>query len=198
MTAGELMEMLEAEPQFVAERAAREAKRLKKVAALRRAEKPLVDELRAAGFAVGSVWDLVNTAAPYLGALPILFAHLQRPYPGKIREGIGRALGVPEAMVGWELLTRLFRQERDGDAKDGLAIALAAAADETVIDEVIDFALDTDQGTSRIFLLSRPERSRDPRARATLVELTEDPELTKEVKVILRRLSRGGRRTLVD
>lgn len=197
MMAGELMEMLNADPHFVAEQAAREAKRQKVAAALRQAEKPLVEELRVAGFAVDSIWDLVNTAAPYVEALPILFAHLQRPYPGPVREGIARALGVPEARIGWDLLTRLFREERDRGAKDGLAVAIAAAADDTVVDDVIDFARDLDHGPSRLLLLSALERSRDPRARATLSDLAKDPDLTKEIRVILRRLNRGGRRALI-
>ena len=198
MTAEELMDQLNADPEFVARRAASEAKHLRRVAELRAAENPLVEELRAAGFAVNSVWDLVNSAPTYVGALPILFAHLQRPYPVPIREGIGRALGIPEARVGWELLTRLFREEGERQVKDGLAIALAGAADDTVIDELIDLALETDHGPSRIFLLTALERSRDPRARATLAALAEDPDLTKEVKIILRRLNRGDRRTRVD
>lgn len=53
----------------------------------RRAEAPLVEELRAAGFEVESAWDLVNTATPYPAALPSLLEHLERPYPGSCAGG---------------------------------------------------------------------------------------------------------------
>ena len=53
-----------------------------------KAEIPLVEDLRGAGAQISSVWDLVNTKKPYPQLLPILFAHLDRPYPERIREGI--------------------------------------------------------------------------------------------------------------
>lgn len=160
ITAAELMKRLNADPRFVAEKAARDAEFQRLEAAMEQAERPLVEELRFAGFAVTSVWDLVNTAAPYVGALPTLFAHLERPYPVPIREGIARALAVPEARSGWELLTRLFREERDRRAKDGLAVAIAEAADDTVVDDLIDLARETGHGTSRGLLLSACKISR--------------------------------------
>lgn len=191
ITAGELMERLNADPRFVAERAAREAALQKRAAERWLAERPLVHELRNAGISVDSVWDLVNTNDSYVDALPILFSHLQREYPVPVREGIARALAVPEARSGWEILTRLFREERDRRAKDGLAVAISEAADDTVIDDVIDLARDTEQGSSRVLLLRALERSVDPRAKVTLTELAKDPDLSKEVRAIRRRLGRA-------
>ncbi len=164
-----------------------EEERQKRAAEMRRAEAPLVEELRAAGYAVDSVWDLVNTAAPYPDALPILLDHLRRSYPAPVREGIARALAVPEAIIGWKVLTELFRTEREKRVKDGLACAIAAAADEEVIDEVIAFVRDPQQ-ISRVLMLSALERSSDPRAKLTLLELAADPVLGKESRAALRRL----------
>lgn len=192
VTAAELMARLNADPKFVAERDAREAKRLESVAEHRRAEAPLVDELRSAGFQVQSAWDLVNTPGSYPKAVPILLAHLSRPYPAAVREGIARALAVPDAKaVGWDVLIRLYRGESEERVKDGLAAAIAAAADDDVIGDVIALARDTGQGSSRLLLLSALERSADQRARATLTDLATDPDLIKEIQVILRRLQRA-------
>jgi hypothetical protein len=189
MTAEELMAQLEADPGFVAGRAEHERERQLKEAELHRAEAPLVDELRGAGFEVDSAWDLVNTAAPYREALPILLSHLQRPYPDRVREGIARALAVPDAKFGLDVLIRLYRREGlDTNAKDGLAVAIAAASDDEVIDEVIALAQDTQHSGSRLLLLRALERSQDPRAREILEELKTDPELTTEVRRILKRL----------
>lgn len=170
-----------------------EEERLKREAEYRRAEAPLVDELRAAGFQVESAWDLVNTPGSYPKAVPILLAHLPRPYPAAVREGIARALAVREASCGWELLTRLYRDEHEVRAKDGLAVAIAAAANDELIGDVIALARDTSQGPSRLLLLGALERSADPRARMAVMDLGTDPELVKEIQVILERLGRRKR-----
>jgi hypothetical protein len=194
VTAAELMAQLNADPEFVAKRQRKEAERLRLEAEYRISEAPLVDELRAAGFPVTSAWDLVNSRGSYPAALPILLAHLVRSYPPPVREGIARALAVPETKcAGWDVLTRAFRDEQEKRPKDGLAAAIAAAADDEVIGDVISLSRERRHGASRILLLSALERSADPRARAALMELGTDPDLTKEIQVILRRLKRAKR-----
>jgi len=190
VSAAELMARLNSDPEFVAKRAQDEAARQARAAEWRRAETPLVEELRAAGFAVDSAWDLVNTSAPYPDALSILVDHLQRSYPSRVREGIARALAVPQSKFAWDVLTRLYRDEEERDAKDGLAVAISAIADDEVIDDVLELVRDEQYGPSRILLLSALERSSEPRARAALVSLGNDPQLREEIQVILRRLKR--------
>lgn len=192
-TAAELMARLNADPEFVTQRAHREAEHQKRETEHRRAEAPLVQELQAAGFSVESVWDLVNTATPYPAALPILLDHLQRTYPGPVREGIARALAVRDAVFGFDVLTRLYHEERETRPKDGLAVAIAATADDRHIDDVIALARDARHGPSRLLLLSALKRSTLPRARATLIDLGTDPELKKEVQIILNSLKRTKR-----
>lgn len=192
VTAAELMSKLNADPEFVARRAREEDERQKRVDELRRALSPLLDDLRAAGCSVASASDLTAdpypAAAPQPKALPILLAHLQRQYPVDARELIARALAVPEAKFGWDVLTQLYRDEHEERAKDGLAVAIAATADDELIGDVIALAGDTRHGPSRLLLLSALERSADSRAKATLMELATDPDLEKEIQVILRRL----------
>ena len=48
-----------------------EEERQKKAAEWRKTEKPLMEELNEAGFAVTSAWDLVNNKARYPAAVPI-------------------------------------------------------------------------------------------------------------------------------
>jgi len=193
VTAKELMDRLEADPEWVARRKRKEHERQRREVEYRRAEAPLVDELRSAGYDVESAWDLVNTPGTYPPAIPILLAHLPRPYPGPVREGIARALAVPEAKVGRSVLTRMYRDEQDRHAKSGLAVAIAGAADDEVIDDVIALARDAHIGGSRLLLLGALERSASRRARAALKELGTDPDLMKEIPVILRRLERKKR-----
>ncbi len=199
MTAAEHEAWLKETGQYdgmVERRRQQDEERQKRAAEWRRAEAPLVDELRAAGYAVNSAWDLVNTSTPYRSALPILLAHLPRAYPAPVREGIARALAVRDTKRegGWALLTRLFREETEKRAKDGLAVAISAAADDEVIAEVISLARETQHGSSRVLLLRALERSTAPQARAALLDLGADPGLAKEVQAIFKRLSRKAKR----
>jgi hypothetical protein len=165
---------------------------------LGRAEQPLVAELRAAGAAVESVWDLVNTKERYPQLVPILLAHLRRDYPKRIREGIARALAVPEARAGWDQLVRAFLAE-DGpidpvqganEMKWCLHLAVAAAADGSVLDELIGLVADRRHGPHRSLFVDALARMSDPRARAALEELRGDPDLAEAFKRLDKRRRR--------
>jgi hypothetical protein len=186
-TAAERMAELQDDPEYVAERGRRDEELERKAAEWRRAEAPLVEELRSAGFDVDSAWDLVNTSTPYPEALPILLDHLERPYPDRVREGIARALAVRDARFGWKRLVRLYRDQAAGtDAKDGLAVALAAAADDDVVDELIALARDGTHAQSRLLLLRGLSRSKSALARAALEDFAGDRMLGEEARALLR------------
>ncbi len=191
ITAAELVAKLNTDPKYVEERQREEQERKRRAAEWQRAEEPLVSELKAAGLHVESAWELANTPGSYPAAVPILLRHLPRPYPAAVREGIARALAIPEAKVGWELLLKLYVAEQEARAKDGLAVAIAAAADDELIDDVIALVRDSRHGPSRLLLLRALERSSNPSAHATLLELKDDPVLKKEIRVILHRLRRA-------
>jgi hypothetical protein len=194
VTAVELMARLNADPEFTANRTREEESRQRRAAEWRRAEEPLVRALRAEGYDVASAWDLVNMSAPYPRALPILLDHLQQAYPVAVREGIARALAVRDAKFAWPVLVRLFREEQEERVKDGLAVALAAAADNDVMEDLIDLARDRRLGTSRVLLLRALERSRDPRASLALTDLADDPDLHKAVQSSFARRARRAKR----
>jgi hypothetical protein len=195
MTAGELMAELNSDPAFVAARAREDSEREALAAEWRRAEAPLVEQLNAAGLEVTSVWDLVNSpSGRRIRSLPILLDHLQRPYPGRVREGIARALAGPQSRFAWDILTRLYRDETDGDAKSGLAVAVSLSADETVIEDLIELVRDKTNGPTRVSFLESLEHLDDARAKSLLLELETDPELEKEIHDILRRRERRERR----
>jgi hypothetical protein len=73
--------------------------RAERSARLSAEEAPLAEDLRAVGLSASSAWDLVNSKEPYSQAVPVLLKHLQRPYSDRIREGIARALAIPQAEV---------------------------------------------------------------------------------------------------
>lgn len=110
------------------------------------------------------------------------------------QDGLLRRLARGErvgANFVYDPLARLYRDEIEARAKDGLAVAIAAVADDDVIDEVVALARDVRHGPSRLLLLSALERSSDPRARVALVELQTDPELRREIRAVLQRLKRA-------
>ena len=191
LTVGEYLRQRNADPAWVAAQAASEAARLQLEAEYRHAQRPLLADLRAAGYAVDDVWDLVNTTAPYIDAVPILIRHLGQPYPAAVRDGIARALAIPQAKSVWDQLVRFYRVEGPTTrAKQGLAAAIAVAADDEVIADVIELIRDVDQGPSRGLLLRALKRSRDPAADQTISDLASDPDLFKEIAFIRRRQER--------
>lgn len=165
----------------------------RKAAQWARAEVPLVQELRDAGAQVSSVWDLVNTKERYPQLVPILFAHLDRPYPQKVREGIARSLAVPESRSRWDELVNRYLSETDtttNGMKWALHLAVAAAADVSVLDTLIRLACDRRHGRNRALFIDALARINDPRAKAALAELADDPDLADDVRRVTKRRRR--------
>jgi|GEM_PF-834884 len=194
VTAEEFLAQLNSDPEHRKNRAEAEQMRAKRAADLSRAEAPLIEELQLVGVDVRSAWDLINRSGGQRKVLRILLHHLQRPYPAPVREGIARALAVPAAKFAWDRLKQLYENEREARPKDGLAVALAAIANDERIEDVIRLARDVRNGSSRILLLSALERSRNPQAHKTLTELDSDQDLKKEIPIILRRLKKKATR----
>jgi len=200
-TAAEYGAELEKDPEFVRRRQEQEARTQQYLNEMYRAEVPLVEALREAGVRVKTVWDLANTRAQYPDALPILFEHLQRPYPDSVLTGIASALAVSESKKWWKPLLDLFqanREEKVNGVKTALAAVLAAAADDDVVGDVIKLVEDPRHGQHRIILLRALARSARPDAREMLERAAEDPQLGKEAKVLLRGLARRKRKRFLD
>jgi hypothetical protein len=192
-TASKLVSELQSDPEWAAAQEQRERERRAQLVAWRDAEQPLVDELRQIGYRVDTAWDLVSTAEPYHDALPILLRHLSKPYPDRVREGIARALAVRrEARFAWPALVSLYREEPPGtDAKDGLAVALAAISDRATLPELIELAEDRRHGASRVLLIRGLTRSRQSEARTALERLQDDPDTGEEARRRVAARARG-------
>jgi hypothetical protein len=184
ITAAELISNLEADPEYVRRRAKQDEELAKLDAFYREAEAPLLRDLAKIGIEVGSVYDLVNDIVTYDEAIPLLLDHLRRNYPDAIREGIARALGMPATRaLGWRILVDEYRrtESRNNRVKDGLAVALSGASDDSVLQELIELAKDKSHGDSRLLLLSGIKRSRRPAAEQAISNLAHDPQLSKEI-----------------
>jgi hypothetical protein len=193
LTAAELIARLNADEAYLAREEAEVLRMAERGKELSRAEQPLMADLEKAGFDLESVWDLVNTATPYPGAIPTLLAHIVRPYPDRVREGIARALAVPESRMGWSVLIDEYRKSSDQTtfgAKYALGLALAAAADDEVLDDVLSLLREPAHGECRSALIPVLERSSSPKARKALMELGSVPSLAKRAQQALARIQK--------
>jgi hypothetical protein len=198
MTAEQFLAELARDPQAQKRIEERNAPIRERAKFLLKAEAPLVAALNKAGARINSIDDLINTKDKYLELVPTLLEHLDHDYPPEIREGIARALAVPGARIGWNPLVRKFNEEslRDSsgnpnDVKWALHLALGAAADESVLDELIKMAIDRrSHGENRWLFVHTLARMWDPRAVAALQELRGDPDLQDAFERLDRKQKR--------
>lgn len=201
-TVEEFLAELQGDPAYVKRVRERDERIAREEDELSRAEAPLVKALDAAGIHVTSAWDLVNTRRPHPKAVPILLSHLKRPYPERVREGIARALAVPQAKVGWKQLVDSYLREDESptpglevnEVKWALHLAIAAAADASVLDELAALAIDRRLGYHRSSFVDALERIGSPRARATLEELRGDPFLADAFAQLDKRKKNRARK----
>lgn len=192
MTAAELMAQLSEE--YQRRTRAAEEKRQRRVRELRRAEQPIVDDLRKAGVDVSSVWDLVNRSEPYPAALPVLLEHLKRGgHPDRVMESLGRALAVKPAAFAWQTLRDLYLASQGSGVRTGLVVALAASAAPQHLDALLELVADESCGDTRILLLDAVKDVGGDRGRRVLEGLTTHPVLGQQARAVVggpRRRSR--------
>jgi hypothetical protein len=152
---------------------------------------PVVQALRAIGVPAENVRaSRLRELQAYPSAVPVLLEHLAKPYSQTILWSLANALAVPEARSAWPDLVAAYKSTptpaagspEDGmGLKDGLANALAATVSKDTISTLIALAKDPSHGNSRLLLLQGIRRSRDPRAKLAIEELSTDPQLAKEI-----------------
>ncbi len=129
ITAEELMNQLDGDPEWVAKRDAREARRAERAKLIAADEASVVADLATVGVAITSVYDFVGKQIVPDVALPVLVQHLKVEHHPRIREGIIRALSVPSARaIAFELLCDVYRSERDPTLRWVAANALSGMA----------------------------------------------------------------------
>ena len=191
VTAAELMAQLEKNEQFQQQSAHRESVRQETHRMLSEAERPIVADLWDVGCEVGSVWDLVNTREAYAQALPILMAHLRRGgYPDRVMESLGRALAVRPANLYFDELVQAFKDASGLGEREGLAVAIAGAAQQKDFDKLRGLVEDQALGNLRIVFL-RPLLHLGGAAGTNLVRsFAEDKVLGLEASALLRKRKR--------
>ena len=189
--AAKIREELFRDPEYRRMFDAVEAAREERARMLAEAEAPIVRDLRAAGFRVDSVWDVVNSSEPYFEALPVLMDHLERGgYPDRVMESLGRALAVKPSVVYWDRLKARYLDPRGSGEEEGAAIALAAAATKRQLPDLIGFVEDEQRGDVRIYFLRPIKRLGGEEGLQLLERLRDDPVLGREATALLRKRRR--------
>jgi hypothetical protein len=184
ITAEEHIRLLESDPEFMRRRAEQNRLMAERGAQLRREQAPILADLDRLGFKIDALSQLMSRYPKYPEAIPVLLEHLQKPYPDAVHAWIARALAVRATRkVGWRTLVQEYAKTdiASKEAKDAIALALAAACDRSVLPELIELARDKSHGSSRILLLSAIKRSKQPEARKVITELAKDAQLEKEI-----------------
>lgn len=196
--ADEFMTELRANPEWVAQQAARDRLSAEREREYARMEAPAVKALNEAGILVASVWDLVNSPGPYADAIPVLLAELQKDHPRKVREGLARALAVKDARPLWPRLVELFEKDPDGamtnGPKWGLALALKVNADKACIDDLVRLVQNRAHGENRAPLINALGKlGRDGRVLAALEDVAQDEpvarDANKAIKAVQKRMA---------
>jgi len=160
-------------------------KRIREMTELRRTlQQPILRELESVGVSVKSLWHLGSKEDPHKKSVPILVKHIQIFYHDQINEILARALGSLKATECWGLLVELFcKVDRTIHPyfKDGLAVALSDTATKKTMDEYIALLKDKRHGKSRILMVGKLRRSRQPEIIALIDELAEDEDLKIEI-----------------
>ena len=197
MTAAEHAALLEADPEYQARKRERDRQHEELARKLSENEEPLVAALREIGWDVESAWDFVMYPGGYSSAYPVLVEHLKRPYMERIRDGIARALTVPDAFdVAWDAVRDEFLSNTDTKTtgfKYALGNALAQLMDEPVVPEVLDMVTDKRHGRNRAPMIEILVEYRDrDDVRQVLEALAQDPQVTREAThaLALRRVRR--------
>lgn len=176
MTAAELMDGLNADPEYQRKEAERDAEIEQRAQILREAEQPIVEDLRRVGQEVSSVWDLVNTSIPYPDALPVLLAHLSRGgYPDRVMESLGMALAVRPASFAWQTLRDLYLHAEGLGEEEGLAVTLAVSATAEQVGSLVGLLGEASRGQSRIHFLRTIKRLGGEHGVEVLESLRGDP-----------------------
>ncbi|MCB9082407.1 MAG: hypothetical protein H6555_11930 [Lewinellaceae bacterium] len=193
ITAAELQEQLLQDEEYQKWFKEKEQVRIALEAAYAEDEKPLVEDLKKAGFNITSSWDLVNTKSRYKPAIPILLEHLPRPYHLKNKEGIIRALAVKEAIGK---ASPVLIAEYNRTPKDKILIRWAigntiyTTISEDDVESILPIVLDRTNGISRQMFVAALGKIKAVNVKDVLLRLVNDDDkvIRDEAKKALKKI----------
>lgn len=189
MTAAQFLAQQAENQDYQQKMAKKERARLSKMKRLGQEETELVKDLNVVGIQVDSVWDLVNSTNTYEAAIPVLLKHLDKKYSAEIREGLVRALTIPEArgVVDTKLL-EMFKSEEDKSFRWIIGNALATVASKKNEGQILGLLSESSYGEERNMLVYALARLQKTRAIPLLISYVEDKNLVAQSAIALGNL----------
>ncbi len=180
ITAGELMQQLESDPEYLARRVVKEAQRQRRVEQLQQAEAPFLLALTEAGFPVSSVDDIRNQFNPLpLELVSLLIEWIPCLEHPQLQEAAAWALlAVPKRSLDGRLLAPLFDTTKNDQLKWALADVIEQTRPRNIEDWLLVAIRDRRSGSARNLLASAVAKMLPAeRAVPVLLEVFEDVPL---------------------
>lgn len=154
----------------------------------------MLDDLRAVGLDLDTVWNLYKYPEARQVAIPVLLKHLRLDYPDRVLQGIGQGLDDRSARPWWDDLQALLLTTDRDVVKARLAAALATCTTREHYDDLLELLGNDALGECRIHLL-RPinrigNRISPGQGRAVIESVAGDPALGREAAAVLAGRSR--------
>jgi HEAT repeat protein len=192
ITADELLDRLEQDPDHSARQQAWERERQEARAEYDRAAAPVLADLAQAGFLAHTVGDLRYQGRKYREAVPVLLRWLPDIDDIRVKEDIVRTLSVPWAKpAAAPALIEEYRRAHDPvgtGLKWAIGNGLSIVADDSVFDEVVDLVRDRQHRRAREMVAVALGNMRDPRAVDVLIGLLDDEEVAGHALMALGKL----------
>jgi hypothetical protein len=129
MTAGEYLNLMKNDPEYVKMKEENEQERLKAITALQSESTAFVQECSRFGYDIKSPGGLAKEKKLDPDLIPIMIKYLSEPHYSKgFRMGLASSLTVPEAAPHFNDISGLFQKEKDEQVYYYLEMALSAAA----------------------------------------------------------------------
>ena len=188
-----LIERLRPNPRIVGPRHA-------ELEAAREAARPLLAELKVAGFRAHDLGDFASRKLPSKKAAVILTKWLPRIDDRWVLTRIASALSDRKARpVAAQPLLDLFRSMPDDPlVKDRVAAAVGTLARDNEFEQIADCIRDPRHGHYRHYLFWAVSYMKDPRAVDLCLELIDDPELGSSALVALGDLRSERARSVLE
>jgi len=180
-TAVEFVAELEAQPEYVARKREFEEKRQDSVRQHRLIARPVIEDLKKAGYAIKTLDELRTSGTRYDSAVPVLLKWLPLISDESVKESIVRTLSVPwakPAAVMPLIAEFLGAPESADNLKWAIGNALRVVGDDSVFDHLRGLVRDSRHGKARQMIVLSLGKMKDPRVVDTLVELLDDEDVS--------------------
>lgn len=189
ITAGDLLDKLEKDPQYQARQKEQERQREQNVQEYHKVAAPVLRELVEAGFSISYIGELRHKRMNYKDAIPILMRWLPPIGDKHVKEDIVRTLTVkwakPQAA---SLLIKEYKRATNHSLKWTIGNALETVADDSVFDEIVSLVQDKKHGSAREMLAMALGKMKNPKAVDIAIDLLNDDEVVGHAIIALRKL----------